>query len=102
MSSSRRQIHTLGVDDAPFPRDYRGDVLVVGVVMRGNSLMDGVLSTWVRKDGRNATSKLATMILSAGVAQALRCIFLDGITVAGFNVVDLPELSERCRLPVVA
>ena len=102
MSSTQRQIHTLGIDDAPFPRDYGGDVLVVGVVMRGVDLVDGVLSTWVRKDGRNATAKLATMIGPGGVAEALRCIFLDGIAVGGFNVVDLPELAERCGRPVVA
>jgi len=31
----------------------------------------------------------------------LQCIFLNGIAVAGFNVIDVKELNKKTKLPVV-
>ncbi|VVB81216.1 Uncharacterised protein [uncultured archaeon] len=32
----------------------------------------------------------------------LRCIFLNGIGVGGFNIIDLPKLSKLTKIPVIA
>ncbi len=91
----------IGFDDAPFEPSHRGDVHVVGAVFNGPRL-EGVLRGRVRRDGANATRNLAAMIENCRFAASLRAVMLQGVTLAGFNVVDLPALSEQVGLPVVA
>ena len=92
--------HVIGVDDAPFAREHRGDVLVVGTVFAGLRL-EGVLSTRVRRDGRNATAALAAMISGCRFAGHAQAVMMQGIALAGFNVVDLKELHRALGLPVL-
>ncbi|WP_019568880.1 DUF99 family protein [Thioalkalivibrio sp. ALMg13-2] len=96
-----RLSHVVGFDDAPFARPHRGDVLVVGAVFAGMRL-DGVISTRVRRDGANATARLVECVLDSPFAPQLHAILLQGITLAGFNVVDLPALHARTGLPILA
>jgi uncharacterized protein len=98
--SERRISHVIGIDDAPFARDSRGDVLVVGAVFAGARL-DGVLSTRVRRDGANATEKVAEMIRGSQFFAHLHAILLQGIALAGFNVVDIHGLFEELGKPVL-
>lgn len=92
--------HVVGVDDAPFPRRHRGDVLLVGAVFAGPRL-EGVLSSKVRRDGANATRRVADMVLGSRFAPQLQAVLLQGIAFAGFNVVDIHDLNERLGLPVL-
>lgn len=96
----RRLSHTVGIDDAPFAAEHRGDVLVIGAVFAGSRL-DGVLSTTVRRDGTNATARLAHMIGESRFARQLHVILLQGIALAGFNVVDLESLHRQTGLGVL-
>ncbi len=93
--------HIVGFDDAPFPRAFRGDVLLVGAVYAGLRL-EGVLSTTVRRDGANATEKLATVVEKSRFRAQVQGLLLQGIAFAGFNVVDLYRLHELLRVPIVA
>jgi len=95
-------VQVIGIDDGPFDREHRGDVLAVGAVFRGGERLEGILSTKVRRDGRNATAKLAEMIATSRFFPQLNYVLLDGIALAGFNVVDLPRLSAEVKLPVMA
>ncbi len=97
----RAGVRVLGIDDGPFAREHRGDVHVIGAVFRGGDRLEGVLSTRVRRDGRNATDRLVAMITGSRFAPQLHYVMLDGIALGGFNVVDLPGLSERIGLPVL-
>ena len=92
--------HVVGFDDAPFAREHRGDVAIVGTVYAGPRL-EGVLVGWVRRDGANATDVLARLVTGSKYRQ-LRLILLQGIAFAGFNVVDVEALHRRTGLPVVA
>ncbi|WP_437681176.1 DUF99 family protein [Sorangium sp. So ce131] len=96
----RRLSHVIGVDDAPFARDHRGDVPVVGTVFAGLRL-EGVLSTRVRRDGRNATTAIAAMVSGSRFYAQVQVVMLQGIAVAGFNVVDIASLRDALSLPVV-
>lgn len=96
----RRISHVIGVDDSPFDRAHRGDVLVVGAVFAGARL-DGVLSARVRRDGANATAAIAGMILRSRFAAHLHAVLLQGIAVAGFNVIDIHALAAALARPVV-
>jgi hypothetical protein len=97
----RRNLHVVGFDDAPFDPGHRGDVAVVGAVFSGARL-DGVLCARVRRDGANATRVLAELTRRSRFFPQLHAVLIQGIAFAGFNVVDLPELSRRLGLPVIA
>ncbi len=93
--------HVIGFDDAPFDREHRGDVLVVGAVYAGLRL-DGVLSARVRRDGVNATAVLIRVLRASRFLAQAHLVLLQGIAFAGFNVVDLEALHQAVQLPVMA
>lgn len=97
----KKEIRVIGIDDSPFNKFKDVKSLVVGVVMRGGSWVDGILSAKVDVDGDDATKRIAEMIGKCKFLPQLQCIFLDGIAVAGFNVIDIKELSKKTRLPVI-
>jgi endonuclease V-like protein UPF0215 family len=92
--------HVVGFDDCPFPPDYWGDVAVVGAVFAGLRL-EGVLCGRVRRDGVNATRNLINLIGTSKYAKQLQLVLLQGIALAGFNVIDLHELHEQLDMPVL-
>jgi len=95
-----RLSHVIGFDDAPFIRTHRGDVPVVGAVFAGSRL-DGVLVDHVRRDGANSARTLTRMIRDSKFVQHLQLVMLQGIALAGFNVVDVFELHRELALPVL-
>jgi len=97
---TRSLSHVVGFDDAAFPPEHRGDVLVVGAVFAGERL-DGVVSCKVRRDGANATAALRDCIRNSRYFQQLHAVLLQGIAFAGFNVVDVSALHASLRLPVL-
>jgi uncharacterized protein len=96
------ELRILGVDDGRFIPHTKGNVLVVGVVLRGGGSIDGVMHTTVALDGLDGTEKLASMINSSPHRRQLRLVMLNGITLAGFNLFDIPKLHELTKLPVMA
>ncbi len=96
------EIRILGVDDGKFVPHTNGEVIVVGVVFRGGCSIDGVMHTHVAIDGFDATEKLASMINGSPHHKQLRLVMLNGITFAGFNVVDIKRLNLETGLPVIA
>ncbi len=96
------EIRILGVDDGVFAPHTKGVVDVIGVVFRGGYWLDGVMRTQVEIDGMDATEKLAFMIVESPHYDQLRIVMLNGVTMAGFNVVDIEELYEKVKLPVIA
>ncbi|MGD8588026.1 MAG: DUF99 family protein [Chromatiales bacterium] len=92
--------HVVGFDDAPFLPSHRGDVRIIGAVFCRLRL-EGVLQAKVRRDGRNATSVIAGLVQDSRYFPQLQCILLQGITLAGFNVVDIHRLHDTTGLPVV-
>jgi len=98
---ANRQIRTLGIDDAPFAPHRRGQVLVVGAIYSGHAF-EGLVSCKVRQDGRNATRSLLRMIGGSKFQPQLHMIVLDGLTLAGFNIVDLPTLAGELGIPCAA
>ena len=95
------EIRVLGVDDGVFTPHVKGLVPVVGVVFRGGYWLDGVMHTEVQVDGFDATEKIASMIINSPHCKQLRVIMLNGITFAGFNVVNIKELNSETKLPVI-
>jgi len=96
------EIRVLGIDDGVFTPHSKKLADVVGVVFRGGYWLDGFMHTKVQVDGMDATEKLAEMISKSPHYPQLRVIMLNGVTLAGFNIVDIAELHERVKLPVIA
>jgi len=97
----KKEIRVIGIDDSPFNKFKDKKILVVGVVMRGGSWIDGILSAKVSVDGDDSTKKLIEMINGCKFKPQLQCVFLDGIAVGGFNVIDVKELNKKTKLPVI-
>lgn len=95
------EIRIIGWDDTKHTRKTR-TVLLVGAIFRGGSFMDGLLSVRVKKDGMDSTEKIAEAVRSSRHYDQLSIIMLDGITFAGFNVVDVKKLNKLTKLPVIA
>ena len=98
----KSEIRVLGVDDGKFIPHTEGSVIVVGVVFRGGCWIDGVMHSYVAIDGFDATAQIASMINSSPHCKQLRLVMLNGITFAGFNVVDLKRLNSATNLPIIA
>lgn len=98
--ASKRFSNLIGFDDAPFGHDYIGPVKVVGTVFTGLHLT-GVVIGEVEKDGADAAEKLAQLVATSRFAEHVQLVMLQGIALAGFNMVDVFDLHERLRLPVL-
>jgi endonuclease V-like protein UPF0215 family len=96
------EIRVLGIDDGVFTPHSDELVDVVGVVYRGGYWFDGFMHTRVHVDGFDANERLAEMIVRSPHLGQLRMVFLNGVTLAGFNVVDIEALWRETGLPVVA
>ncbi len=98
--AEKRYSNVAGFDDAPFERDHEGGVKIVGTVYAGLRF-DGVLIGEVEKDGFNASAEIARLVEGSRFAGHIQLIMLQGIALAGFNVVDVFDLYERLGLPVL-
>jgi endonuclease V-like protein UPF0215 family len=97
---ARSLSNVVGFDDSPFDLEHRGDVRVVGAVC-ARTRLDGVLSTTVRRDGSNATDRLIELVRTSRFQAHIRAVLLQGIALAGFNVVDLERLARALEIPVL-
>ncbi len=93
-------IRQIGFDDGFF-RKSDPETVLVGTVVRGNDLVEGFLVDRIPVDGDNATDLVSRLVKGSKFYDTLRVIFLKGLTLAGFNVVDIKALSESTGLPVI-
>jgi endonuclease V-like protein UPF0215 family len=96
----KKEIRIIGIDDSPFSRDDKEN-LVIATFYRGGIALDGVMSCRVEKDGDDSTQKIAEMVLKSKFKHQVKCIFLDGIAVAGFNIIDIHELYHKTKIPII-
>jgi len=97
----KSEIRILGFDDGPFETKTKGLIPVIGVIYRGGKFLDGILRTDIEIDGLDSTEKLVKLINSTRHKQQLKVIMLDGITVGGFNIIDIKQLHKNTNIPVI-
>ncbi len=95
-----RLSNLIGFDDAPFRRNSRKRVTVVGAIF-ANLRFDGVLIGSVKRDGDDATDQLINLLARSRFFDHVQAILLQGITFGGFNVVDIARLYEELNRPVL-
>lgn len=100
-NNMKKEIRIVGIDDASFDKFKDRETLVIGTFFRGGNFLDGVLSTKIKVDGTDSTERIARMINRSRFNPQLQAIFLNGIAVGGFNVIDIKKLSRKTKLPVI-
>lgn len=93
-------VRILGIDDSPFSFDDQ-HALVVGALVRMPDYLESVMKTEVAVDGTDATNKLAQLYSKSRYKDQIKAIMLDGIALAGFNVIDIENLCSMTGTPVV-
>jgi len=96
----KKEIRILGIDDGPF--DFRKDkkAIIIGVMFRGGLFMDGIIKRESNVDGKDITQTIIDMLKKTR-HKDLRIVMLDGITYAGFNIVNIREIFKETHIPVI-
>ncbi len=100
MGGKRRLVNCIAFDDSPFSKEYHGPVQVVATVYAGLRL-DGVLIGSVEKDGYDAATQLVEIVSKSRFHEHCNLIMLQGICLAGFNVVDAKKVHKGLSRPVL-
>lgn len=95
------EIRILGIDDGPFRIRSHDKIPLIGTIFRGGDYIEGVLKTEIEVDGSDATDCISEMVNSSRHKQQIRVIMLDGITVGGFNIIDIKKLFENTGIPII-
>lgn len=92
-------MRVLGIDDAPF-NFYDDIVPIVGAVIRCPSYVEGIMTDEVEIDGTDATRTVIEMVNGSRYKEQVRLIMIDGISLGGFNVVDIQDIFSSTGIPV--
>jgi hypothetical protein len=99
----KKEIRILGISDGfSYRSSVPRKVAIVGVVFRGGRWLEGVMRSTVEKDSANVTSRIVEMIRSSPHFQQTRLIMTDGLSFAGFNIINIKTLHQKTDIPVVA
>ena len=96
----KQQVRILGLDDSPFSFGD-GRSLVVGALVRVPNYLEAVMKTDVAVDGDDSTDRIVEMVSKSRYREQVKAVMIDGIALAGFNVVDIERLSDETGLPVL-
>jgi uncharacterized protein len=94
--------HVLGVDDAPFTKGRDREVPIVGVLMEGADLVEGVAIGSFPVDGDDPAGYLAGWIRGLRAYRSIQAVLVGGVTIAGLGLIDLETLAGSLRRPVLA
>ncbi len=97
----KQGIRVLGIDDAAFSFDD-DETFLTGVVYRGTEFIEDIVATPVTVDGEDSTEKVVEIFRACQNTLQVKAILLDGISFAGFNIVDLDDVTEETGKPVIA
>ena len=96
-----RVLKILAFDDGFFPPHYkggRGETLVVGISTYEDMVLDKITYKRVTVDARETTPAIIEQAL---LHKNVDIILLDGVTYAGFDVIDPDHVHEELDIPVI-
>ena len=94
-------IRVLAVDDGFFKPKSKGKTALVGVVFRLDGRIEGILKKEVTVDALDSTQKIVEMCKESKFKDQVQCVLLDGINVAGFNIIDVDAFFKKTSLPII-
>jgi hypothetical protein len=71
-------------------------------VIARKGIIEGMLSSYVEADGFDGKKAILRMLRRSRFAKQVGLIALNGVALAGLNVIDIAELSESAGVPVMA
>jgi endonuclease V-like protein UPF0215 family len=74
----------------------------VGALIRTPNYVEAIMKSEIDVDGWNSTQSVADMVRDSRYKDNISVIFLDGIALGGFNVLDLQGLNEEVGVPVAS
>ncbi|MBE0523479.1 MAG: DUF99 family protein [Methanosarcinales archaeon] len=92
------EIRILGIDDSSL---HNEQVMIIGAFFRGGEWLDGVLRSDITKDGDDATDTLIRMVTDSKHFRQVRVLMFDGITYAGFNIIDIKAIYDTTGIPCI-
>lgn len=95
-----KTIRVIGFDDAPFERENSGPVQLAGVIC-ADTRFEGMIWGDVTRDGVDATEVLVQLLRGSKFYPQVNVVLLDGIALGGFNIIDLPKLSQLLSRPCI-
>ena len=96
-----KKLRAIGFDDSPFTPNVDLLVSVAGVVCSGTRI-EGMLWGNIERDGLDATDVLRDIVLQSKFHDQANVILTDGITMAGFNMIDIERLADSLKIPCIA
>jgi endonuclease V-like protein UPF0215 family len=91
---------TIGIDDAKFKlKSGSTRTFLIGVVCQGTRLVN-VLKMPIDIDGDDAT--IAIINLVKPIEKHVQVILTETITFGGFNIIDLEEIYNKIKKPIIA
>lgn len=93
----QKRLRAAGIDDAPFRRGSDDPVNFAAVIC-ANTRFEGMLWGAVRRDGDDATARVAALIETSKFLPQLHLVLLDGLALGGFN----PAANRRWRCLAVS
>lgn len=96
----KRFVRAVGIDDAPF-KFTQEHCDIFFTVVRAPNYIEGLLRTVVEVDGLDSTKKIIERLSKSRFFDQMDVIFVDGCTVAGFNVVDIEAIHRATGVPVI-
>ncbi|MCL4383248.1 MAG: DUF99 family protein [Candidatus Marsarchaeota archaeon] len=78
----------------------KNKVLIIGVIGRKNTT-EGILSKYIDINGNDATDKIIRMIKYSRFFSQIKLIALNGIAIAGLNIVDIYKIKKQLDIDAV-
>lgn len=97
MKSGARYI---AITSGPIGKRKGGKTILVGIIFR-ESYIEGLLSSTIQIDGTDSTKQIIAMIKSSRFNDQVRIILLNGIALAGLNIVNPKALEKRLDVKIV-
>jgi len=97
----KKNLRVIGFDDAPFNKEKDVPVNIAGVIC-SNTRFEGLLWGEVIRDGMDANEVLVKLLKGSKFYEQVNAVFIDGIAFGGFNIIDLPRLSDDLNRPCIA
>ncbi|MCL5680411.1 MAG: DUF99 family protein [Candidatus Marsarchaeota archaeon] len=90
----------LAVASGPIYERRKKRTILVGVVGRLGEI-EGVLSENVEIDGSDGTLKILRLMNKSRFKEQIKAIAINGVAIAGLNVVDVKTLERKSKVPVL-
>jgi len=94
-------IPIVGIDDGGFDLKDWKYARIYAVFMRGNSLIENISESRVPLDSSLSTDILIELLEYSPQLQNLQYIIHKGATIGGLGVLDMNEIYQKLKIPIV-